>query len=520
MISIDWKFVGRDYLGFFSEEYPDLDFLQGSAFSALSDAVANEAADTCFIGLSSFLAAHGYQLWNIDSGGDDYNLVLVADRDVDAFLAECAEDATEDFTPECERLAPDAPPWVAPPPSKAKTAPKTLIAQSDYHLSYGGIGHGSAVLRVIDFEEDGETFKSLVDIRTFPLKGLEANDFFILIDEQQHGFSGLHTVDAGQYWRWEKPQKRQKLWSNHIISLALVTGYQPVEIAEIPGMEWRDGAWIGSWGLGNTLYVHALHQGEEARFDAAAPLIGPEPGQDNECAALFHVSGLTARHVASLRKHDVVVPLSETEVLIIQPEGEKCPDYVVFDCDTGVVTASGRLPMALPSPADTLHRLSADEIVLVRTEVTSHLTHTQLAENVGWLVRFNVRTGEWAEAKLDGLYNDFTINMAFLRTQPPDRHRVRSFDGFVSFAGGHDGWCVLNYLTSQSGTHDLAWFWNTHTDEILKIRQNDFARRTPSFFYNAALGRYLADESCRLDLLIPFEEIAAGRQIDRLVWNV
>lgn len=519
MISIDWKFVGRDYLGFFPDEYPELDFLQGADFSALCDAMANEAADSCFIGLSGFLRSHGYQLWNIDSGGDDYNLVLVADGDVDAFLAECAEDATEDFTPECERLALDAPLWVAPPPTKAKAKPKSLIAESDYHLSYGGIGHGTDVLRLIEFEEDGESFRSLVDVRTFPLTGLDAADFFVMIDEQKHGFSGLHTPRVGQYWRWEKPQKRQKLWSNGISAIALISAYQPMEIAEVPGMEWRDGAWLGAWGIGNTLFLHTVHEGDAARFDDTAPVIGPPPDQDNERAALFQISGLTARHIAFVRKHDVIVPLSETEVLIIHPDNEEQPDYVVFDCTTGAVTASGRLPAALPSPSDALHRLSKDEIVLVRTDTAPHPTHAQLSENTGWLVRINIRTGAWAEAKLDGLFNDFTINMAFLRTQAPDRHRIRSFDGFVSFAEGHDGWCVLNYLTSQSGTHDLAWFWNTRTDDIIKIRQSDFPRRTPSFFYNAALGRYVADESCRLDLLIPFDEIVAGRKMDRLNWR-
>jgi hypothetical protein len=525
MISIDWKFVGRDYLGFFPDEYPALAFLQGEAFATLCDEMSNEAADTCFDTLSGFLLAHGYQLWNINSGGDDYNLILVADGDVDAFLAHCAEDATEDFTPECERLAADAPPWVAPPKPKrkAKAKPIALITESDYHSRYGGIGFGTDVYRFVDFEdEDGSTFESLIDCRTFPLKGVDADGLFALID-QKHSLSGIHTTDTGQYWRWEKPQKRQKLYSNRMLTIALATDYQPLVLTEVADMTMRDGDFLGHWGLGNSLYVQTLYEKEEPRFDASAPVIGKPPEKDNPRAAVFQITGLSARHVATVRQQDVIMPLSETELLILMVEdagyAESSADYVLVDVTSGAVTAPRRLPYRPPSTSDSLHRLNAEEIVYIREEVLPHPTHLHLKEQIGWLVRLNVRTGLWREAKLEGLHNDFTINMAMLRNQAPDRHRIRSFDGFVSFADGHDDWCILNYLTSQSGSHDLAWLWNTRTDDVIKIRQSDFPRRTPTLFFNPTIGSYFADDSCRLDRLIAFDQIAVSRKVDQLLWN-
>jgi hypothetical protein len=524
-VGIDWKFVGRDYLRFFPEKYPSLDFLSGAPFDALCDELAHEAAETCFEGISGFLGPFGYQLWNIDTGGDEYLLVIVADGAVDDFRAAVLADCDADFVPECERLAPAAPPWIAPskpqPTSSGKR--KDIVAETDHHLSYGSLGVGTDLYKIIDFEdEDGSVLSSLVDVRTFPLAGVDAEGLFDLI-EQKHHFSGVHTTDGGQYWRWEKPQKRQKLYTDRVFSIAFATGYQVLEIAEVANMVWRDGAYRSAWGIGNTLYLHTLYEGDPERFNSDAPVFGSPPTRENERAAVFAINGLTARHIVTMRCKDSLVPVSETEILIFfcdnPDQTESHTRYALFDCVKGAAVTQGRLPFALSARMDGVFPLNADEFAYVRLEVREHPTHPQLTEKVGWLVRFNARTGTWCEARLDGLHNDFVINMAILRNQAPDKHRVRSFDGFLELRPGHDGWCILNYQTAQSGKHDLAWFWNVANDEVLKIRQRDFPSRTPTFRYNSTRGRYIADDGCRLDLLIPFAEIYAMSDHDRLIWT-
>jgi hypothetical protein len=84
---------------------------------------------------------------------------------------------------------------------------------------------------------------------------------------------------------------------------------------------------------------------------------------------------------------------------------------------------------------------------------------------------------------------------------------VKSFEGFITAEKGHADWLVLNYISNNTGKHDLAWLWNTATDEILKIQEKDLPRIEPVISYIPAIDRYVADESCRTYLLVEFEEI-------------
>jgi hypothetical protein len=532
IIGIDWKFVGRDYLAFFPDRYGELDFLRSEVFEQICDELANELPENCFPVLSSFLGGYGYELWNINTGGDDYALLIAPAGQGENVCREMISGFDEFLEGgyRFERVAPDALPFIGQPASKLpkKKKPPSMEAESDWHRSYGGVWRAGVKYDVVEFDDEndeGSTAMSLVDLHSFPLNSPDADGFHALIDAK-HSFFALHAVAGGQYWQWEKPQKRHKVWGDHIQSLAFIGDYAKPEIAEVEHSMRRAWLTLGTYGIDNRLFQTVRIEGGEPWLDVSVPdlrclLPAREPSKP---IALLEIEGVRCRHIATVGEQTGILPIKETEIALFEePERTESADpggllYALFDVTTGAVGTTGILPPDADLNTDRMFVLSADEIACVRRKTHPHPTCASLKEAVGWLNRFNLRTGAWREAKLDGLFDDYQVNMSVLRNQAPDKHRVRSFEGAIEACKGHDDWWVFNYLTSSSGKHDIAWLWNSATDEILKIEGQDFPRREPYIHFNAELGRYIADESCRLTLLTPFEEFRVGRETSKLRW--
>lgn len=535
-VFIDWKAVGRDYLGFFPEHYPALAFLRGAGYEALQDAMANESTDTCFEALSGFLARHDHQLWSLDTGGDDHLLYIVHQDDVTAFVAEHTAQATGDFEPQCERLAPDAPPWAAPEKPaarKRKTLPE-LVEDTDWHADYGGI-HGSyggdIRYRIIRFEDDDGTFDLLVDLSRFPSVKVDAEGWLDLI-EQGHECFPVHATAAGQVWEWSRPGKGQHDQAKRVVQWVLVSDYQAPVMAEIEGASWRSVDSCGVVGNGDTLCVAVAIHPDAAWMNSAAPVIGGSlPGEEDENrpVALLRLQDMRMTHVATIA-HGLglqLLLLGPNRLLVLRnasssaetQEEQPPPAFFLLDLDAGTVIRQGSLVHGQHFVGANYHAPDESGFLYVRVDSQAHPTNPHLSEKTGWLVQVDPLGARWREARLEGLHNDFTVNMALLRGQVPDRHRVRSFEGGISFAAGHGSVLILNHLTSYSGKYDLAWLWDRDTDAVTIIRQTDFPRRTPSLHYLPAESRYVADESCRVDLLIPYEQIQDTRPQMSLAWT-
>ncbi|WP_343684132.1 hypothetical protein [Asticcacaulis sp.] len=532
IIGIDWKFVGRDYLGFFPEHYPDLAFFKSDAFEYLRDELANELPETCFERLSVFLAEYGYELWNIDTLGDEYRLLVapsgqgetVCRAALNGIAAEWddAEDIP-DFG--FERLAPVAKPMKPGRKQTVKAKLPPIATQDDWHRSYGGVWRPDVRQVFLDFEnEAGEDVSGLVDLHTFPLTEVDATGFYDL-QAAGHSFMPLYGIEGGQYWEWQKPQKRQKIYDDYRSCVALISDYNTPIVTEIPGSERRHGDNLGFTGFGQVLFQKVRADEAATWHNASALRIGRKPETPEARASLLRFDGVQFQHIAELHAQAHLLPLDADTIAVFDAA---IPDesghtaavsYYLIDSRTWVVMGKGQLPFAEPTTLEGLFVLGGDDILYVRTTQAAHPTHAALTEATGWLVRFNLRSGGWQQAKLEGLHDDYTINMALLRHQPPDKHRIRSFQGGLSIERGHDDWCILNYITSYAGRHDLAWLWNTVDDEIVRLLPEDFPRREPSVHWNPALGRYVADESCRLSLLPPFEELRQRRASHRLVWG-
>ncbi|WVV48494.1 hypothetical protein THH46_05200 [Pseudomonas sp. NA13] len=100
LVHIDWKTPGSDLLGLLQHYYPDIGVFSGPEFEALLDELSNEMPEVCFEALAPVLAAQGYDLWNLDAGGDDYRPVIVPVDQREAFAQHWREQNAEPgYTP-------------------------------------------------------------------------------------------------------------------------------------------------------------------------------------------------------------------------------------------------------------------------------------------------------------------------------------------------------------------------------------------------------------------------------------
>ncbi|BBP61415.1 hypothetical protein PHLH4_50050 [Pseudomonas sp. St316] len=119
LVHIDWKTPGSDLLGLLQHYYPDLGVFAGPGFEALLDELSNEMPEVCFDVLAPVLAAQGYDLWNLDAGGDDYRPVVVPADQREAFAQHWQGQRGEPrFT--ASLIAPPEPAAIERKPAKAK----------------------------------------------------------------------------------------------------------------------------------------------------------------------------------------------------------------------------------------------------------------------------------------------------------------------------------------------------------------------------------------------------------------
>ncbi|PZQ31998.1 MAG: hypothetical protein DI562_04290 [Stenotrophomonas acidaminiphila] len=523
-IALDWKAVGRDFLDTLPEIYPDLAFLRCRAFATLRSQLANESADACFDALSGYLRAHEHQLWSVDTGGDAYRLHVVASADADAFASAHGEANGAG----CERLASDAPAWKAPKAPRKKPPP--LIEATDGHRSYGGLYTSGCEVRhaLVPFENDTEAFELLVDLSVFPPKEREAEGFYALID-QGHRFHAVHATTAGDYWEWEPAVVRKGLPPRRATSLVRIRDYATPVLEDVEGSARSLHDRSDCAGQDDALCVLRNTRQEAPWFDPAAPVLdvlAPVGGGEDALVSLLRVDDRRLRHLASLScGTGLQIRLLAPDRLLVlrsQPWTEAADgamDYFLLDTRDAGLIARGQLPHAARAVGASIHPLGGDAMLYVREETQPHPAHAHLTEKTGWLVHLDLSAGRWREAALAGLHNDWTENMAFRRGDAPDRHRIRSFEGHVVFAPGHDGVVVLNYLTNFSGKHDAAWLWDRRTDQVTILRPADLDGGAPTVRYLPGMSRYVADDSCRLDLLVPYAEMQSSRPQTSLAWG-
>lgn len=505
LISIDWKSVGNDYLGFFPDTYPDLAFLKGDAWEALRDELATEMPESVFDPLSGFLARHGYELWNANDGSDMYHLAIVKagkEADFTALIRAIVDDEGDPLDFEAERLGLEGARAAlnAPRKKSRKQAQFDPLAETDYHNEYGGLDIGRNTHRIAEYEEDGQSYRGIANLSVFPFEIEDAQPIHTLLD-QKHSFQALYTNGPIQYWTWQnQPEKGRNV---PVIQ-------QIIAIDDFASGQWRV---VDGTAVGRDMFIYG--EGCEDTLFAFLPVRDAQGAivqgrqslcriRDAACTAIANLSG----SIASL------IPLNRDEVAV-SFSGDK--SYLLL-----IDTTNGqqRRLWAGGDDMDDPFVINDDEIGFFTLASHPHAELDCFHEHTAYLNRLNIRNGNLQRAELTGLYNEFSHDPTVLRDQPRNKIKVRSFEGFINARRGHKDWVVLTYNTTYPGKYDRAWFWSTATDEVVKITAKECPRLEPFLFhYLPARDRYVADSSCRLDLLKPFDELQANCQRGKLIWE-
>lgn len=493
IISIDWKFPGRDYMGFFPDNYPELPFLFSQEWEDLCDEVANEMPENLFDQFSPFLAAYGYELWNLDDSSDSYNLCIVATTDVKPFISFWSNHQIDEgqFFYSPERVGVEAALAVKSVKRAKISKPKqkkTLIADVDYHLEYGGIRDRDLRQRqVVDYESDGQTFYAIADLDKFPFETIDADGFYKKLDD---GFSyyPVYTRAPFNYWEETPPQPKSKNKSqSQTKRLVLIKDFNDFSCEPIIGAEFPENNYLYSAAVGESLFLvddQTLYKIVGTHFEKI-------------CDVDFHISNLFA--------------LNETEVLLIYSNYENSRVLLIDSTAKSFRELSNGF-----DPVDAFV-INQDEIGFIETTKSPHPQADYIFQQKAFLCRLNLRSQTIKKAALEGLHHEYKWDLALLKSQSSNKISVKSFEGFITVEKGHADWLILNYVSNSAGKHDLAWLWNTTTDEILKIQEKDLPRIEPVISYIPAINCYVADESCRTYLLVEFEEIQKRDKI-RLEW--
>jgi hypothetical protein len=519
VISIDWKFPGRDYLGFFPEVHPDLAFLHGQDFSDLEDDLAFEMPETVFEALSAFFATHAYELWNLNRECDDYHLMLVPrgqGSDAHAMAAKLSEDEDEGFKWFAERLAPDATKGISKGKPRKKATPKakklpSIIEDSEHHLGYGDILYGSCHIMFMEFDDDGDGARPLVDTHKWPIEDVSSAGFRAL--DRKLKFWPIYGGDTVQFWVSNPTPKQHQI--------VAVRDYEITQL-ETWGGEPFSSEEAGSpcAGFGDTLFYCV-----SSPLETSVPVSKKRRwSSENPNQKLFMARNGQTSFLGEIVSAKALLPLSESRLAIIS-ENRTLVDNEppIFGTDLRIIDLGSQT--SEPQLVSAEHNMtsafvmSPDEIGFISIVERKHECRFVLIEKEAYLCRYHIPTGQIRKASLFGLHNRTRLDVPVPRPNKSDPYDMTSLQGDIVVGRGHEDWFILNYQSDVSGQSALAWLWNMANDEVVIIALTDFPREDPTIYYNKGLGRYQASQSRRIDLLVPFEEIYTTRPRTKLVWE-
>jgi hypothetical protein len=548
-IHLDWKCNGNDVFGMFPGLYPSLKCLQGTEYETLADELAFEGGEESMGALAAFLEPHKLELWNINDHGDNYRLAIVQTKHVDAFVEfwksdeaslddsgdeseadteadtdtedehEDGDQEAYDFSFDLERIAPVVHPGVgqAPhdqteaesaaiatsaaaepstkkkPKGKAKPVRIDVVEDQFFHLSYGGISFRPGVDRYwVENRETGA--HDLVDFSSWPPSQLVAGVETTTRDDAGWKTRPRLVGEVGGIDVWQvdgTPKRKNAKWVDRFVT---APSYDPLELQP--------------WGDQSKRYAN-IYNGAEA---IAGESVFVHTSSEDQSGTVHRV---TASSEDELYSH-------------AQYEG----NHAVFalDADTCLLIVDEKKFRILGSGAPkkwTKHpgklygeiHLFDQQTLIYFSETTAkgfggHFDERRLTLNL-----YNFATSNHRSVLLEDFVTKGRFNLNMRRDQPNNYIPFNSVDGNVEIARGHGDWWILGCRTNMSGKTDRAWMWHSVTNEWLRITPQDFPREQPAIRYLASLGRYVADDSCQLDLLIDFDQLYSSRETFTLEWS-
>ncbi|MBT2342395.1 MULTISPECIES: hypothetical protein [Pseudomonas] len=493
LIHIDWKTPGGDFLGFFPYYYPDIGVFSGTEFETLLDELFNEMPEVCFEALAPILARHGYDLWNLDSGGDDYRPVVVPIHQREAFARHWQAPGAE-FTPEL--IEPQKPAAIErkPNPPKRKKLNwlqevhdypgPTYVHEYNYRNGWAGITEQDDeqwLCFLIDYNQWPPAEQDMLEHRTDGVDGAD----LLLIDADARRSLWRRRVNSGAYssddrYRYEVRQGDD------------IEGFGPVQM-EWPGFE-----------------EPCLVMDDEV-FERQCLY---EPDYRTRIWRITaHCSEIIFEHPSDLS----ILSIGPRRLLIMQDSGPQC---WIWNQDP-----PHPIVVARPMPADggklsaATAYLGGDEILLFSEGARQNVEHSGYQETVLLARRFNFMTGATTKATLDGFGSELRQDTRLLVTQPKQVITLRTFYGKLQVARGHGDWWVWNYQSNTFGTYTLAWFWNQRSHEVLKLSSKDIPRIKPQVRYVPAQDRYLAFETEFVARLPAFAQMVEAKGCDVLTFE-
>ncbi|MDO7897420.1 DUF6630 family protein [Pseudomonas citrulli] len=492
LVHIDWKTPGSDLLRLLQHYYPDIGLFTGPEFEALLDELSNEMPEVCFEALATALARHGYDLWNLDAGGDDYRPVIIASDQREAFARHWQAEA--DLT--AHWIEPQVPvaPQRKPSPAKRK-ALNWLQEVHDYpcptHVHAYNYRNGWAA---ITEQDEDQWLCFLIDYNPWPPAEQD------MLEHRADGVDGadLQFIDA---------DAQRSLWRRRI----------------------EQGAYSA-----DDRYVYELRRGDD--IQPFGPAQTQWPGFEEPCVVvddavferqrlyepehLTRIWRITANTSEVIFEHSdelTLLPIGPRRVLFMEDNGARC--WIWHQDAPHPAIAAQPLPADGGKLRAATAYLGGDEILLFSEGTRQNVEHPGYQETVLLAWRFNVMTGTKTRATLDGFGSELRQDTRLLVTQPKQVITLRTFHGQLHVSRGHGDWWVWNYQTNTFGTQTLAWFWNQRSHEVVKLSSKDIARVKPTIRYLAAQDRYLAFETEFVARLPGFAQMVEAKGVDVLAFE-
>jgi hypothetical protein len=483
LVHIDWKTPGGEWLGLLQHAYPDV--FVGQAFEALLDELFNEMPEVCFEALAPVLAGQGYDLWNLDAGGDDYRPVIFPSDQREAFAQHWQSPRGE---PRFTATLIEPPAVKARKPAKPKRGKiKWLQEVHDYpgptYVHEYNYRNGWAAIT----EQDEDRWLCfLIDYNPWPPAEQD------MLEQRADGVDGadLRLIDANaQRSLWRRQVKHGDYSADDRFTYETLRD-NAIEDFGPAGVQWQ-------------AFEEPCVVVDEEIFERQR-IYQPE-----HLTRVWRITADSSEMIFEDSEELTILPVGPRRLLFMQHNGKHC---WVWNLDP-----PHQAVPAKPMPAEAYKLrpatayLGGDEILLFSEGARQNVEHAGYQETVLLAWRFNFITGAKTQATLDGFGSELRQDTRLLVTEPKQVITLRTFHGQLHVTRGHGDWWVWSYRANTFGTQTLAWFWNQQSNEVLKLTSKDMPRIKPEIRYVPTQDRYLAFETEFVARLPAFNDMVEAK---------
>ncbi|WP_260961034.1 hypothetical protein [Pseudomonas citri] len=494
LVHIDWKTPGGELLALLQHYYPDIGVFAGPGFEALLDELSNEMPEVCFEALAPVLARQGFDLWNLDAGGDDYRPVIVAIDQREAFARHWQNQHGE--PPFTATLIEPPKPVAAPKPAKSKRSKlkwlqdihdypaPTYVHDYNYRNGWAAITEQDEdrwLCFLVDYNPWPPTEQDMLEHRT---DGVDGADLLLIDANTQHTL-WRRRVESGAYSADDRYQYEIRQGDD-------IQGFGPA------GERWPE--------FEEPCVVMDSEIFERQR------LYEPE-----HLTRIWRITADSSEVIFEYADELTILPIGPRRLLFMQHNGPLC--WVWNQDSPPPAIAAQPLPVEGYRLRASSAYLGDDEVLLFSEGARQNVEHSGYQETLLLAWRFNFMTGATTKTTLDGFGSELRQDTRLLVTQPKQVITLRTFHGELQVSRGHGDWWVWQYRANTFGTHTLAWFWNQRSHEVLKLSTKDIPRVKPDVRYLAAQDRYLAFETEFVARLPAFAQMLEAKGCEVLVFE-